>query len=218
MSALLKSSRIRTGVSVFLLVSYPHISQPFWCMTRSECVLLQGVTLYILYLHTYTFYVLNLKLFPHTTLIHSFPMWPGLHKSHAITSILQNHQHSGVSMLFGKTFLWPPFGSKHIFLTQVLTLQWGFPASCGMMSAVLTRQACRGGGAAASRDLSELVVRLQRCNHTADPTSNPSQPSTFRSWMWTPLCGKVWSGRTEKGSFPNVQSYQTSTGVKPRTE
>ena len=75
-----------------------------------------------------------------------------------------------------RPFRWPLFGSKHIFLTQVSPCS---KASCGMMSAVMTRPACRGGGAA-SRDLSELVARLQRCNNTREsppPHHRPPPPS-----------------------------------------
>lgn len=122
-----------------------------------------------------------------------------------------------------RPFRWPPFGSKHIFLTQVSPCS---KASCGMMSAVMTRPACRGGGAA-SRDLSELVARQQRRNNTrespptttTDPHPPQSRPSTFHSWMLTVLYGKSVWGRLGKGSFPDVWRCQgAGTDAKYRVE
>lgn len=63
-----------------------------------------------------------------------------------------------------------PLPSKHThlrfnFFTQFFsTLQYCFPASCRMMSAVLTHCSLQGAGVA-SQDLSELVVRQQGLMH-----------------------------------------------------
>lgn len=75
------------------------------------------------YIFIYIFFIFVLWVSQIPTFIPSFtPTWLRLHQSPA-TDILWSSESTVITLVLGcffrKIFLWPPFGSKHIFLTQV---------------------------------------------------------------------------------------------------